>query len=111
MTKRMPSVSFEVRLQQLDAFRTEHGHCDVPKHYANVPGLYKWVDGLRQRMRSGKLSEAVISELTRRGFNFTPRLNRPSQRCRSGSRVSAVTMQGVPLSLKPRNFCARQAYA
>lgn len=111
MTKRMPSVSFEVRLQQLDAFRTEHGHCDVPKHYANVPGLYKWVDGLRQRMRSGKLSEAVISELTRRGFNFTPRLNRDAadvaQRLELLARYRAQTGRNEPSKSDPdRSFAA-----
>ena len=52
----------ERRLKELEAFKMEHGHCNVPSNYfPNLP-LAHWVAYVRSRKQSG----AIASELARR---------------------------------------------
>ena len=72
-----PRVSWEERLDELDEFKDEFGHCNVPKDYhANKP-LGNWVNKQRgkllykKKVKSQKDLER-IEKLTRIGFVFEP---------------------------------------
>ena len=73
--------SFNERLQDLKAFKTINGHCDVPRKYRLDPSLGSWCNNVRysyKQILDGKkphnsLSSDEIEELTALGFRWTIR--------------------------------------
>eukprot|EP00978_Attheya_sp_CCMP212_P020454 scaffold58579_cov56-Attheya_sp.AAC.2 len=68
---RRTKVSFVQRLQQLKAFRTEHGHVRVPKEFEG--GLGEFVMTQRSRYKGGTLSKAHQDALQELGMEWTAR--------------------------------------
>jgi Helicase associated domain len=69
MTKRPAIlVSWEQRINELKAFKQEHGHCNVPSNYQPNPTLGRWITNLRQRKKRGELGEDKILLLDSLGF-------------------------------------------
>ena len=44
------------RLEQLQAYKAEHGHCNVPQNHAENPQLGSWMNNKRTKHKNGKLS-------------------------------------------------------
>jgi superfamily II DNA or RNA helicase len=57
------------RFAELVLFKTNSGHCNVPKHQG-FDTLYNWVTVQRVRYRKGELSSRSISQLESLGFDF-----------------------------------------
>ena len=81
--QRKPYVmSFEERLEELEAYKAKHGHCTVNKHTGDDKPLGRWCSRVRQ---SGKkttdneapivagLSEENIQRLEDIGFDCNPK--------------------------------------
>ena len=68
--------NWALRLQELEAFKKEHGHCDVPHNYVPNPPLANWVSYVRNRKRSGRIAAELASRLD--GLGFTWMLRRRS---------------------------------
>lgn len=74
------AVAWEERLEDLKAFQSEHGHCNVPSHYAKCPPLAVWVKRQRRQVKlfwKGERS-AITPErfATLRDLGFTWELRR-----------------------------------
>lgn len=76
---------WEERLNELRDFKDKHGHCRVPKTYAENPQLAIWVKCQRRQFKlysEGKDSNMTnerIHKLKRLGFVFTPRKQQQQQ--------------------------------
>ena len=68
MKQRGVQVSWEQRINDLKAFKKEHGHCNVPFAYRRNPALAAWVANVRQRKKRGELTEDKIRMLDDLGF-------------------------------------------
>jgi hypothetical protein len=76
--KRKPKISYYEaawtrRLEELRAFRREHGNCQVPSRSEEHPSLGHWVHYQRTLKRSGRLSAAHARRLERVGFDWVSR--------------------------------------
>lgn len=71
---------WEQRLDDLRAFRAEHGHCKVPQKYEPDPSLAVWVSNCRRMRKLGKLSEERIGSLDEIGFCWKLRTRRIGRR-------------------------------
>src|SRR5450759_2608400 len=49
-------AAWELRFEQLKAYRRKHGHCQVPSRSKKHPSLGHWVNYQRVLHRSGRLS-------------------------------------------------------
>ena len=58
------------RFKELESFKKEHGHCNVPTRYRANPALANWVTNLRQRKKHGTLPEDKIRILDALGFSW-----------------------------------------
>ena len=65
-TRRLPAT-FDDRMQELAAYKREHGDCNVPQTQGP---LGKWVNRQRTNRRKGKLSEDRVLRLADLGFNW-----------------------------------------
>jgi hypothetical protein len=65
---------WEQRLKELEAFKKEHGHCNVPSRYSPNQPLATWVANVRHRKKSGKHALELIRRLD--GLGFIWRLRR-----------------------------------
>ena len=63
---------WQVRFEELKAFRKVHGHCRVPRGFSENPKLITWVQEQRTVYKRGKLSEDKISRLENIGFDWDP---------------------------------------
>ena len=63
----VPISTWDERLDELVKYKTEHGHCNVPKRHER---LGRWVDTQRSRRKQGKLSEVRVKKLDDLGFNW-----------------------------------------
>ena len=71
--------TFEKRCLQLEAYKKEHGHCDIPRSYTIDPSLRKWCENMRMAyscIRQGKatrynLPQSRIDRLENIGFRWT----------------------------------------
>lgn len=63
-------VPWEQRIHDLQAFKNEHGHCNVSSRYQPDPTLGRWVENLRQRKKRGELAEDRIRILDALGFRW-----------------------------------------
>lgn len=69
----MEDNTWEQRLQELSDFRSQHGHCDVPTNWPEIPALGIWVANQRQSKKKGTLSESRIDLLEQLGFHWVLR--------------------------------------
>jgi hypothetical protein len=74
------SVFWEKRLEELNKFREEHGHCRVPTRYPQNQELAVWAKSQRRQFKlfcqgDGKshITTERIQKLVKLGFVFTPR--------------------------------------
>ncbi len=68
--ERKPAIAavWEQRIHDLNSFKQEHGHCNVPDRYRPNPALAHWVANLRHRKKRGKVDEGKIRCLNTLGF-------------------------------------------
>ncbi|MEB2690595.1 DEAD/DEAH box helicase [Chlamydia suis] len=59
---------WEKNFLELQRFREEHGHCNVPHKYPKSPQLSVWVSNQRKDFKKGDLSEDRIARLEEIGF-------------------------------------------
>ncbi|MDY4960476.1 MAG: Helicase associated domain protein, partial [Chlamydia suis] len=60
--------AWEENFLELQRFREEHGHCNVPNRYPQNPQLASWVSNQRYAFKKGELSEDKIVRLEELGF-------------------------------------------
>jgi hypothetical protein len=93
------------RLEQLRAFRNQHGHTRVPKRCSDPPGLANWVNKQRQLykryvngLRPCSLDEQRIAELAELGFCWDGRQRREETPAvvEDKGAVSAVNVVTLP---------------
>ena len=65
------AANWEEMFAALVTFKTQHGHCNVPRRYAENPPLGLWVGRQRQDHNSGKLSAQRIERLNALGFRWS----------------------------------------
>jgi hypothetical protein len=68
MKQRGVQVPWEQRINDLKAFKKQHGHCNVPWEFPPDPALGIWVFNLRARKKRGELTEDKILSLDALGF-------------------------------------------
>jgi hypothetical protein len=61
------------RYRELQEFHSVHGHCNVPRGYAENPGLGRWVNRQREYKRTSFLELDRIEQLEAIGFEWTRR--------------------------------------
>uniref|UniRef100_A0A7S0F6N8 Helicase-associated domain-containing protein n=1 Tax=Craspedostauros australis TaxID=1486917 RepID=A0A7S0F6N8_9STRA len=77
-------AAWEERFRQLNGFKCQYGHCNVPSKYGENQSLAIWVKCQRRQYklhRAGKksnLNDERISKLSQMGFVWTPREVRSS---------------------------------
>ena len=64
--------SWEIRFQELVAYKQDHGDCLVPKNWKNKQ-LASWVNKQRYLRRNGKLDDERIKRLDEFGFVWNPK--------------------------------------
>jgi len=60
------------RFGELEEYKREHGHCNVPQQYKENPQLGSWVNTQRRFYIQNKLSSERIEALERIGFESKP---------------------------------------
>ena len=66
--RRRERGSWEANLDDIVAFKREHGHCDIPVRNAALPKLGRFVASMRSKRRQGILSPERIAKLDAIGF-------------------------------------------
>ena len=66
------SIVWERRINDLKAFKKEHGHCNVLGKCRPNPTLAHWVAATRRRMKRGELDEEKIRSLNALGLSWAP---------------------------------------
>ena len=61
------------RLKELQAFKKEHGHCNVPSTYSANRPLARWVSNVRQRKKIGTIATELARCLDALGFTWVLR--------------------------------------
>src|SRR5689334_8758452 len=64
---------WDLRFEELRAYRREHGHCQVPSRSKKNPSLGYWVNYQRVLRRSGRLDAARRRRLDKIGFDWVSR--------------------------------------
>jgi len=86
-------ASWNLRFQELSAFREEHGNCEVPRNYPQNQSLANWVSNQRthyklyvQAQESGDsdtvytfMTAERVAQLESVGFTWTVRKRRPKK--------------------------------
>jgi len=67
------SPNWERRLKELEAFKKEHGHCNVPANYSANRPLANWVAHVRNRKQSGEIASELARRLNGLGFTWVLR--------------------------------------
>ena len=65
------------KCEQLKMFKESFGHCRVPHHWSDNPGLARWVNLQRERYRENSLPEHRVKILEELGFQWNPPKGRP----------------------------------
>jgi hypothetical protein len=65
------SAAWDERLTELQTFKDQHGHCNVPAVYSENPKLGSWVSVQRGTRRANNLSPDRISRLDALGFEWS----------------------------------------
>ena len=63
--------SWEQRFKELESFKEEYGHCNVPKRYQPNPAFGRWVSDVRLLKKLGKLDKEKARCLNALGFCWT----------------------------------------
>ena len=63
----------ERRLKELEAFKKEHGHCNVPANYSPNRPLASWVHCIRSQKKSGAIGTDLARRLDGLGFTWVLR--------------------------------------
>ena len=86
--------NWERRLKELEAFKKEHGHCNVPAKYSPNPPLAHWVAHVRSRRQSSRTVTELARRLDELGFTWSCVPYSPSPRlgC-DGRRLTAFKNQ------------------
>ncbi len=58
--------------QALEAYKTQHGSCDVPANYPDDPALGRWVAVQRYRRKMNRLADEHVTRLDQQGFVWAP---------------------------------------
>jgi len=58
------------RVSELEQFKSDHGHCNVPAKWPENRSLGGWVSKQRQQYKTGKLSEERIKRLEQLDFRW-----------------------------------------
>lgn len=66
------NVNCEDMIRALEAYRKEHGDCEVQANCKKNPQLGRWVAMQRYRRKIGELSAAHVSRLDKLGFVWSP---------------------------------------
>lgn len=66
------SLNWEEMCRVLDAFRKEHGDCNVCANWAKNPQLGRWVAMQRYRRKIGELPARYVERLDKLGFVWSP---------------------------------------
>eukprot|EP00526_Cylindrotheca_closterium_P012864 CAMPEP_0113622840 /NCGR_PEP_ID=MMETSP0017_2-20120614/11724_1 /TAXON_ID=2856 /ORGANISM="Cylindrotheca closterium" /LENGTH=453 /DNA_ID=CAMNT_0000532721 /DNA_START=18 /DNA_END=1379 /DNA_ORIENTATION=+ /assembly_acc=CAM_ASM_000147 len=86
------------RIQELQDYRKEHGHCNVPRNYSQNIELAKWIDSQRKQYsmkRDGKkasITDARVAELEGLGLTWKPR---------KGAAISIGAVEAAPKAAPP----------
>ena len=72
----LESDRWEQRFADLLAFKTAHGHCNVPSTYREDPSLAIWVFNCRRQRKLGSLAADRIERLDAIGFAWAVRTRR-----------------------------------
>jgi hypothetical protein len=65
--------AWELRFEELKAYRRQYGHCQVPSRSKEHPSLGHWVGHQRVLHRSGRLNAARTRRLKQIGFDWVSR--------------------------------------
>ncbi len=65
--------TWEDRLAEVAAFKTSHGHSDIPTVFAENPKLGRFVNAMRTQRNRGALSTERIAKLDAIGFAWVSR--------------------------------------
>jgi hypothetical protein len=68
------SPVWKQRFNELNSFKKEHGHCNVPSQYPPNQPLASWVAFTRSQKKAGKLAEERIRCLEELGFCWSLRV-------------------------------------
>lgn len=66
------SVDWENMFRALEAYRKEHGDCQVPTNWEKNVQLGRWVAMQRYRHKIGELSKGYLTRLSQIGFVWSP---------------------------------------
>ncbi|KAL7546837.1 hypothetical protein ACHAWF_010167 [Thalassiosira exigua] len=61
------------RFDELEQFKSEHGHCNVPRTSKENPKLARWVKQQRYQFKLGRILEDRLKRLNDIGFEWSPR--------------------------------------
>jgi hypothetical protein len=64
--------NWERMVQVLEAFKSQHGSCDVPANYPDDPALGRWVAVQRYRRKMNRLTGDQVTKLEQMGFIWAP---------------------------------------
>ena len=65
--------AWEAKLELLEEFRQQHGHCRVPRDYDENPPLSTWVKRQRRLYKAGQVEQYRVERLESMGFVWDPR--------------------------------------
>ncbi|HLY10429.1 MAG TPA: helicase associated domain-containing protein [Planctomycetota bacterium] len=80
-------VPWEERLDELLAFRDQHGHCNVPRGWRENPSLSYWVINQRGLLRNGELSPDRARRLEESGVFWAVAADRHDSRALAWARM------------------------
>ena len=75
-TRRFVARDWDAMVAQLEAFRSEHGHSNVPNAWPRNPELAAWLHGVRCNRRSGRLDALRMRQLDVLGVVWEPQQTR-----------------------------------
>ena len=64
--------AWESKFEMLVEFRSERGHCRVPRDFPDNPQLASWIKRQRRLFRSGSVCPSRIARLEELGFVWDP---------------------------------------
>ena len=68
-----PNESYwEENFKYLEIFKSQNGHCRVPRKYKDLPKLGQWISSQRQNYSKGILTQVRITRLEALGFEWGP---------------------------------------
>ena len=74
--RRFVARDWDAMVAQLEAFRRDHGHCDVPHAWPRNRELAAWLHGVRCNKRSGRLDANRVRQLDALGVVWEPQQTR-----------------------------------